>query len=56
MDERCWNCRCKLTEKNTTMNEYEADRYGMKGWLCDRCAWLREKYETEKANGEYDEY
>lgn len=55
MEDRCCDCGCNLTAKNTTWSGYRADRFGIIGELCDRCAWLKEKYDTERMNGEHDE-
>ena len=54
MSNKCCECGCKLTAKNTTWDGYKADRYGYRGQLCDRCAWLKEKYDVERMNGEHD--
>jgi hypothetical protein len=51
MDDRCVNCGCKLTEKNTLLR-YER----WVGRLCDNCGELRAKIQNEIDRGEHDEY
>jgi hypothetical protein len=51
MADRCVDCGCKLTDKNTTL------RYKMwAGRLCDRCGELRAKIQNEIDRGEHNEY
>lgn len=54
MAEKCFRCRTPLTAENTKDNGYVADRYGIKGRICDRCAWLEEEYQAAKMRGEFD--
>lgn len=55
MANKCYRCKCKLTENNTKWNGYDGDKYGNVSPICDRCAWLEEKYQNEKFQGEFDE-
>lgn len=55
MANKCYRCKCKLTEDNTKWNGYDGDKYGNVSPICDRCAWLEEKYQNEKFQGAFDE-